>query len=153
MTKLAEELWNALLQLTDDEFDSFKWFLKLDGVPEGFPRIAAARLQKANRQEAVDLMLQKHGGPGALKVTLAVLEKISRNDLAQSLFALALEGECDREYRLTSSLTTKPTRNCTTCDWFVSNGGANRSRHSASCEQLQVIELHIGANIVEHTER
>lgn len=95
MAKLAEELWKTLLQLTDEEFDSFKWFLKQDGILEGFPGIAAARLQKAKRQDTVDLMLQTHQGPGALKVTLTVLEKISRNDLAQSLFGLALEGESD----------------------------------------------------------
>lgn len=93
MAKLAEELWKTLQQLTREEFDDFKWFLKQDEVLEGFSRIAAARLQSAKRQDTVDLMLQKYQGPGALKVTLTVLQKISRNDLAHSLSSLTLKGK------------------------------------------------------------
>lgn len=85
MAKLAEELWKTLQETTDDQFNKFKWFLKQDDILEGFPGIAAAQLQKAKREDAVDLMVQKYQGPGALRVTLTVLEKISRNDLVQSL--------------------------------------------------------------------
>ncbi|XP_044042745.1 E3 ubiquitin-protein ligase TRIM21-like isoform X2 [Siniperca chuatsi] len=84
MVKL-EELWETLQELEENEFKHFKWFLKQDGILEGFSGIPAARLEKAERQNTVDLMVQKYHGPGALKVTLTVLEKISRNDLVQRL--------------------------------------------------------------------
>uniref|UniRef100_A0A8D0CYU3 Pyrin domain-containing protein n=1 Tax=Sander lucioperca TaxID=283035 RepID=A0A8D0CYU3_SANLU len=65
-------------QLKDDEFKKFKWFLKQDDI-------SAAQLEKADRQDTVDLMAQKYGGTGAMKETMTVLEKISRNDLVQGL--------------------------------------------------------------------
>ncbi|XP_070848168.1 E3 ubiquitin-protein ligase TRIM21-like [Chaetodon trifascialis] len=85
MAKLAEELWNTLQDLGEDEFKNFKWFLKQDDVLEGFSGIAVAQLEKAERRDTVDLMVQKYQGPGALQVALKVLEKISRNDLVQHL--------------------------------------------------------------------
>ena len=85
MAKLSLELWKALQQLKEDEFKKFKWFLKQDDVLEGRPGIAAGQLEKADRQDTVDLMAQKYGGTGAIQETIKVLENISRNDLGQSL--------------------------------------------------------------------
>lgn len=95
MAKLTEELWKTLQELTEDEFKNFKWFLKQDDVLEGFSGIAVARLERAERHETVDLMMQKYQGPGALKVSLVVLKKISRNDLMQCLLhtSLRLKGK------------------------------------------------------------
>ncbi|XP_038563966.1 E3 ubiquitin-protein ligase TRIM39-like [Micropterus salmoides] len=85
MVKLKEELWTTLLELKDAEFKHFKWFLKHDDILEDFSGIPEAFLEKAERCYTVDLMVQKYQGPGALKVTLKVLEKIYRNDLVQRL--------------------------------------------------------------------
>ncbi|KAM9334899.1 zinc-binding protein A33-like [Symphorus nematophorus] len=85
MAKLAEELWHTLQDLEDGDFRHFKWFLKQDNIIKDSPGIPVARLEKAERQDTVDLMVQKYQGPGALKLTLIVLEKISRNDLVQRL--------------------------------------------------------------------
>lgn len=95
MAKLTEELWKTLNELTEDEFKNFKWFLKQDDVLKGFSGIAVARLERADRKDTVDLMVQKHQGPGALKVSLEVLKKISRNDLMQCLLntSLRLKGK------------------------------------------------------------
>ncbi|TDG96508.1 hypothetical protein EPR50_G00229320 [Perca flavescens] len=79
------DLWNTLEELTDDQFKQFKWFLKQDDIPKGFSAIPVARLEGADRQDTVDLMVQKYQGPGALEVTMKILEEISRNDLAQCL--------------------------------------------------------------------
>lgn len=84
MEKLEEQLWGTLQRLTKDQFQSFKWFLK-KRVLEGFPGIQEAPLEEAGRRETVDLMVQKYQGSGALKVTLEVLRKISRNDLVEEL--------------------------------------------------------------------
>lgn len=91
MAKLTEELWKTLQELTIDEFKNFKWFLKQDEVLEGFIGIAPAQLETAERHDTVDLMLQKYLGGGALKVTLEILEKISRNDLVQVLLKTTSE--------------------------------------------------------------
>ncbi|XP_034535337.1 uncharacterized protein LOC117809940 [Notolabrus celidotus] len=85
MAKVKEELWKILQDLKEEEFQTFKWFLKLDDNVEGFSGIPVAQLEKAERQHAVDLLVQKYQGAGAVRVTMEVLEKISRNDLVQRL--------------------------------------------------------------------
>ncbi|XP_042258995.1 NACHT, LRR and PYD domains-containing protein 12-like isoform X2 [Thunnus maccoyii] len=85
MAKLKEELLNTLEDLKEDEFKKFKWFLKEDDILEGFKHIPVAQLEKAGREETVDLMVQKHQDHGALQLTKKVLEKISRKDLVQRL--------------------------------------------------------------------
>ncbi len=78
MASFSVKLWKTLEQLKEDDFKKFKWLLKQDNV-------SAAQLEAADRQDTVDLMAQKYGDRGALKETMKLLEKISRNDLAQSL--------------------------------------------------------------------
>ncbi|XP_037616255.1 zinc-binding protein A33-like [Sebastes umbrosus] len=92
MAKLEEDLWKTLQDLKEEEFNKFKWFLKLDGIP-------VAQLEKANRQDTVDLMVQKHQDDGARKLTIKVLEKISRNDLVQLVqsFSLGPKGGAQKE--------------------------------------------------------
>ncbi|XP_056281184.1 E3 ubiquitin-protein ligase TRIM21-like [Pseudoliparis swirei] len=82
----APDFWHTLENLSEKQFKDFKWFLKQEDVAEGFSAIPEARLEKADRQDTVDLMVQQHGCPGALQITLSILEKISRNDLKQCLF-------------------------------------------------------------------
>lgn len=85
MANLKEELLNTLEKLEERDFNKFKWFLKHDDILEGFKGIPVARLEKAERQDTVDLMVQQYQEHGALKVTLKVLKKIHRNDLIQCL--------------------------------------------------------------------
>ncbi|CAK6973850.1 NACHT%2C LRR and PYD domains-containing protein 12-like isoform X5 [Scomber scombrus] len=85
MAKLEEELLNILEKLKDDNFKTFKWYLELDDVLEGFKGIPVAKLENAARQDTVDLMVQKHLDHGALQLTKKILEKIYRNDLVQRL--------------------------------------------------------------------
>lgn len=73
------------MRLTRDDLQSFKWFLK-SGVLHDFPGIPEARLEEAKMPEmVVDLMVQRYSGSEALKVTLEVLRKISRNDLVEEM--------------------------------------------------------------------
>ena len=53
--------------------------------PKGFLAIPVAQLERADRQDTVDLMVQKYSCPGALEITIGILEKINRNDLVQQL--------------------------------------------------------------------
>nr|XP_033470406.1 uncharacterized protein LOC117249122 [Epinephelus lanceolatus]XP_033470407.1 uncharacterized protein LOC117249122 [Epinephelus lanceolatus] len=102
MAKLKEELWKTLHDLKEDEFENFKWFLKEDGILEGSSGIPVYQLEKAKRQDTVDLMVQKYPGSGALKVTLKILGNIDRNDLVQRLQNFRLEprnGAKKEEYK------------------------------------------------------
>ncbi|XP_042367427.1 pyrin-like [Plectropomus leopardus] len=91
MAKFKQELWKSLQDLREEEFENFKWFLKEDDILEGLSGIPVAQLEKAKRQDVVDLMVQKYQGPGALKVAMNVLENINRNDLVQRLQNFHLE--------------------------------------------------------------
>lgn len=81
MAKLKEELWKTLMELKEEEFKDFKWFLEQDN----FPGIQRAQLEKAKRRDTVDLIVQTYQDSGAQKVTMKVLEKLNRNDLVQRL--------------------------------------------------------------------
>uniref|UniRef100_A0A3B4UR75 Pyrin domain-containing protein n=1 Tax=Seriola dumerili TaxID=41447 RepID=A0A3B4UR75_SERDU len=84
--------------LKDEQLKHFQWFLKQDGILEGFSAIPEARLQRADRQDTVDLMVQKYGCNEALGITIKILEKISRNDLVQHLSSISsgLKGKLRR---------------------------------------------------------
>lgn len=85
MEKVREQLWEIMQDLKEEEFEHFKWFLKLDNNVEGFMGVKVAQLEKAERQHTVDLLVQKYQDQGALEVTMVVLGKISRNDLVVRL--------------------------------------------------------------------
>ncbi|XP_030279615.1 NACHT, LRR and PYD domains-containing protein 12-like [Sparus aurata] len=82
-----EDIFNTLEDLKVDEFKDFKWYLKLPDILEGYQAIKQSRLERAERRDTVDLMVNTFTLDGALKVTKKILEKIKRNDLVQSLSA------------------------------------------------------------------
>ncbi|XP_051245054.1 NACHT, LRR and PYD domains-containing protein 12-like isoform X2 [Dicentrarchus labrax] len=73
-------LFNTLEDLKEDDFKKFKWHLCSN--PKG---IKVCRLEKADRQDTVDVMVQTYGFSEALKVAHEVLEKLKMRDLAQNL--------------------------------------------------------------------
>ncbi|XP_076879359.1 NACHT, LRR and PYD domains-containing protein 12-like isoform X2 [Brachyhypopomus gauderio] len=62
---------------------SFRWHLT-SGV-EGFARIPKGDLEKADKHDIVDKMLQIYGSDGAVEITLAILKMINQNQLAEEL--------------------------------------------------------------------
>ncbi|XP_032363355.1 E3 ubiquitin-protein ligase TRIM39-like [Etheostoma spectabile] len=80
----AVDLFNTLENLKEEEFMTFKWYLQQE-VLEGFQPIKVSKLEKAEMQDTVDVMVNTYRLEGALTVTKKVLENISRNDLVQSL--------------------------------------------------------------------
>lgn len=78
------DLINILDNLKDDEFENFKWYLKNEKVDNIQP-IKVHQLSKAERRDAVDLMVQKYEFDGAVEVMRSILKKISRNDLVKTL--------------------------------------------------------------------
>ncbi|XP_078127880.1 E3 ubiquitin-protein ligase TRIM21-like isoform X2 [Sander vitreus] len=79
------DLFNTLEDLKEEEFKEFKWLLQQQDILEGYQSIKVSKLEKAERQDTVDVMVKTYQLHGALKVTKKVLEKINRNDLVQSL--------------------------------------------------------------------
>uniref|UniRef100_A0A668RJ69 Pyrin domain-containing protein n=1 Tax=Oreochromis aureus TaxID=47969 RepID=A0A668RJ69_OREAU len=79
----GKELLNTLEDLTDDEFEGFKWRLQQGEVLASRPTIKKSRLQTAKRRDTVDLMVHTYTLPGAVEVTRKVLERICRNDLLE----------------------------------------------------------------------
>nr|XP_028268042.1 caspase recruitment domain-containing protein 18 [Parambassis ranga] len=84
---MAEDLIDILGDLDEEQFQSFKWYLKAVKWNDISP-IQVNQLSKAERLQTVDLMVQKYEEPGALEVTTIVLKKISRNDLMKKVQAL-----------------------------------------------------------------
>ncbi|XP_034722422.1 zinc finger protein RFP-like [Etheostoma cragini] len=80
----AMDLFNTLENLKEEEFSKFKWQLQQE-VLEGFQPIKVSKLENAERQDTVDVMVSTYQLEGALTVAKKVLENIDRNDLVQSL--------------------------------------------------------------------
>ncbi|XP_044045341.1 E3 ubiquitin-protein ligase Midline-1-like isoform X2 [Siniperca chuatsi] len=78
-------LLTVLKELGKEDFEDFKWHLQKDDCLEGHPTISKGKLEKAERRDTVDLMVQTYTLPEAVKVTRKLLKKIKRNDLVQHL--------------------------------------------------------------------
>ncbi|KAM6459132.1 NACHT, LRR and PYD domains-containing protein 6 [Liasis olivaceus] len=80
---VREDLYIALNELLEKQFEEFKWRLKYIDYDEK-SNIPPASLEKANQQELVDLMIQYYE-EDALKVCICVLRKSNVNDVAKKL--------------------------------------------------------------------
>ncbi|XP_041831401.1 NACHT, LRR and PYD domains-containing protein 12-like [Melanotaenia boesemani] len=79
-----EVLLRALKDLGDNELKEFKWYLQKPEVLGRFPIIPRSRLDKADRTDTVDQMLQTYC-EHTLEVTKKVLRKLDRPDLVKIL--------------------------------------------------------------------
>ncbi|MEQ2219658.1 hypothetical protein XENOCAPTIV_021457 [Xenoophorus captivus] len=87
-----EGLIDVLDDISDDEFTTFKWHLKKE-TWKGIDPIKTTKLQRAQRLDVVDLMVQKYQLNGAMMVMMNVFKKINRNDLVKKLMDLSPEAE------------------------------------------------------------
>ncbi|KAL1281431.1 hypothetical protein QQF64_000234 [Cirrhinus molitorella] len=79
---MAVEILDALSELLEDEFKKFKWHLSSSGTKDS---IARGKLESANRQEVVDLIVQQYKSSDAGTIAVRVLRKIKQNELADQL--------------------------------------------------------------------
>ncbi|KAK2909471.1 hypothetical protein Q8A67_005308 [Cirrhinus molitorella] len=79
---MAVEILDALSELLEDEFKEFKWHLSSSGTKDP---IARGKLESANRQEVVDLIVQQYKSSDAGTIAVRVLRKIKQNELADQL--------------------------------------------------------------------
>ncbi|XP_022622196.1 uncharacterized protein LOC111237392 isoform X2 [Seriola dumerili] len=84
-------LINILDDLREDEFKRFKWFLE----KESLLSFRESELLEAERVETVDLMVEKYGISGTVKMMVKVLENMSKYDLMKKLLSSGTEGESD----------------------------------------------------------
>uniref|UniRef100_A0A4W6C2V8 NACHT domain-containing protein n=1 Tax=Lates calcarifer TaxID=8187 RepID=A0A4W6C2V8_LATCA len=82
MTSVKELLLETLEDLGDEELKIFKWFLQQAEVLEDFPAIPKSHLEKADRLDTLELIVQAYNEQ-SVEVTKKVLTKINRNDLVQ----------------------------------------------------------------------
>lgn len=79
----AMDILDTLDDLGEEEFERFRWSLLQVESPKG--SIKRGRLEKASKWDTVDLLVQTYELPGALEVTMKILQNIPRNDLVQRL--------------------------------------------------------------------
>ncbi|XP_078143198.1 uncharacterized protein LOC139917902 [Centroberyx gerrardi] len=84
MATSKELLLETLEHLGDEELKRFKWFLHQADILQGFPPIPRSRLERADRLDTVDQMVQIYS-QHTPEVTMKVLMKMNRNDLVQLL--------------------------------------------------------------------
>ncbi|KAK2817625.1 hypothetical protein Q5P01_025816 [Channa striata] len=80
-----EELLKVLENLEEDNFRKFKWHLEVGKIPKGHKGIPKSKLENAEMQVVVDLMVQKYATGELVEVTKKILEKIPRMDLVECL--------------------------------------------------------------------
>ncbi|XP_029977737.1 NACHT, LRR and PYD domains-containing protein 3-like isoform X5 [Sphaeramia orbicularis] len=84
MASPEEALLGALQQLGEEEFKTFRWYLQQKGILKNFPTIPKYKLEKAERTDTVDVIMQTYG-TDAVQVTKMVLTKMKRYDLEKKL--------------------------------------------------------------------
>lgn len=81
---LKEVLLKTLEDLSEEELKKFKWFLQDPNILKSFPVIPKYQLEKADRLDSVDKMIQTYNQQSA-EVMKMILEKIQRCDLVKEL--------------------------------------------------------------------
>ncbi|KAK6312537.1 hypothetical protein J4Q44_G00182010 [Coregonus suidteri] len=81
---IKERILAILKDLVSEELKNFKWHL-IDNPLDGFLHIPKCQLETSDRLDTVDQMVQKYRENGAVMITLEVLKKMGRNDLAEKL--------------------------------------------------------------------
>lgn len=88
---LPELLLGTLNDLGDADFNTFKWHLTL-GIVEDWPPIPKSRLDRAERTDTVDRLMEYYREKLAVNITVEVLKKMN-NNLAADQLRTKYEGE------------------------------------------------------------
>ncbi|XP_029918713.1 NACHT, LRR and PYD domains-containing protein 12-like [Myripristis murdjan] len=103
MATPKELLLRVLEDLGNEELKEFQWFLQQSDILKDFRAIPKSRLEKADRQDTLDVMVQTYEND-AVKVTQMVLSKMNRNDLVQHLTNISsrprvILSECQHKFK------------------------------------------------------
>lgn len=81
---VQEILFDALQDLIDDEFSTFKWYLSQKQLDDCRP-IARCHLETTKRTEIVSRLLSSYGPDSAVALSVVILQKMCKNFTAQEL--------------------------------------------------------------------
>ncbi|XP_078108434.1 NACHT, LRR and PYD domains-containing protein 1 homolog [Sander vitreus] len=84
MTSVEVKLLEMLEDLSYGELEQFKHVLRHTTMKKGLPRISGQRMETADRNEMVELMVEIYGQQ-SVEVTMEVLMMMNRGDLVQKL--------------------------------------------------------------------
>ena len=83
MGSLRERILFALLEMDEDTFKRFKWYLRdPEFVPEGFQALTKRALDKATPEDVVDQIVQAFPEVETL-LMVTILPKVNRQDLVK----------------------------------------------------------------------
>ncbi|TDH02483.1 hypothetical protein EPR50_G00173620 [Perca flavescens] len=102
-----ERLLNTLKDLSDEEFKEFKWFLQQPEILVGFPAIPKNQLEKADRLDTVDKIIQTFSRQ-SVEVVKLVLKKINRNDLVEKLSSINTGAQGESPSKPTNLVPSSP---------------------------------------------
>ncbi|TDH15503.1 hypothetical protein EPR50_G00032210 [Perca flavescens] len=83
-----EVVLRTLQDLGAEDFETFQWYLQLNGALEDFPAIPKSKLENVNRVTTVDQMFSTYS-MNTIKVTRIVLVKMNQNELVKNLSNLS----------------------------------------------------------------
>ncbi|KAK9514205.1 hypothetical protein VZT92_027688 [Zoarces viviparus] len=89
MTSVQKKLLETLQDLNYEDLEKFKHVLQYTTIKKGLPRIPRQRLETADRDKMVKLMMETYGEQ-SVEVTEEVLKEMNRKDLVERLSELTL---------------------------------------------------------------
>ncbi|XP_034151545.1 NACHT, LRR and PYD domains-containing protein 12-like [Esox lucius] len=99
-TSVTDRLMATLEELNNKEIKKFQWYLKQpDGLIShmGFNHIPNGKLQGAEREGTVDMMVQRYGCDNAKEISMEIFKKMNRKDLAERLMEKHNTNDCAKE--------------------------------------------------------
>ncbi|XP_017537540.1 NACHT, LRR and PYD domains-containing protein 3-like isoform X4 [Pygocentrus nattereri] len=90
MSNIAEVLLNTLQNLLEKDLELFQWHL-INGL-DSLTCIPKCLLEKADRHDTVDQIVQRYGHNGAVEITLTILKKMNQNQVAEELMTELRKG-------------------------------------------------------------
>lgn len=81
---VQQVLLDTLMDLIDDDFSTFKWYLSQNQLDHCRP-IARSQLENAKRTEIVSRLLSNYGADSAVALCVVILQKMYKNSTAQEL--------------------------------------------------------------------
>ncbi|XP_049901701.1 uncharacterized protein LOC126391181 isoform X2 [Epinephelus moara] len=125
VTPLMEKLLETLKDLSYGELEQFKHVLQHTTMKKGLPKISSQRMEMADRDEIVKLMVEIYGEQ-SVEVTREVLMEMNMTDMAERLLEISLgskdtsalicENDCPLQQDSSDWTKLDPEVNCTDAD-------------------------------------
>ncbi|ROL51994.1 hypothetical protein DPX16_23486 [Anabarilius grahami] len=127
-------IYNTLEKLKSDDFTAFIWHL--ENPTEGIEPILEAKLENANRQKVVDLMVQQYTAKAG-NIAVQVLRDMKQNDLASDL-EHKLQGDVPAGGGASSSGTSVTPQTTGVTMTITSSNGGNRGPNLAHIWYMRI---------------